>query len=49
MGALYASVTAIVLWVMVVLGCHPTALAPVLLWIGVLVFLLAGDRTVERG
>jgi hypothetical protein len=48
MGALYASASAIVLWVMVVIGSRPTTLAPLLLWIGVLLFLLLGERTLER-
>ena len=48
MGALYATIASIVLWVMVVTGSQPSDLAAVLLFIGVLVFLLAGERTVER-
>jgi hypothetical protein len=48
MGALYASVAAVVLWVMVATGSHPSDLAAVVLFLGVLVFLLAGQRTVQR-
>jgi hypothetical protein len=48
MGALYASVAAIVLCVMVATGSQPSALAPLLLWIGVLLFLLAGERSVQQ-
>jgi hypothetical protein len=47
-GRFYASVAAIGLWAMVVIGSQPPALAPLLLWIGVLLFLLLGERTVER-
>jgi hypothetical protein len=47
-GALYASVTAVVLWVMVATKSHPPSLAPLILWLGVALFLLGSERTVER-
>ena len=47
MGALYASVSAVVLWVMVATGSPPTSLAAVLIWLGVMVFLLVADERVR--
>ena len=47
-GAVYASVVSIGLWVLVVAGGHPASLIDVLLWLGVLMFLLVSERTVER-
>ena len=48
MGALYASVASVDLWIMVATGSHPSDLASILIWMGVLPFLLAAERTVER-
>ena len=47
MGALYASASAVVLWVMVATGSPPTSLAAVLLWLGILIFLLVADERVR--